>query len=344
MNDKFFTVKMQKKIVKEIFDEFVSENNITDVKMYPVTVAEYALDSVTSKKYSTDHKNIISAYKYAKENIGFFWPTNNLVVIFTYGKNVVKVEYNNTTSDENHLKDLLDDKTITFINFIDTIYHELSHVLQKKKNNPYLNFIKDIEQSIKYSDIFHYNNNHDSYFSEFDANYRAILYTNKYLKKYPDIYNRSKNYINYLIQERKSAYDSYNFDEFFTKFCRINKEKLFTPKYKSIVSSDWFKTFFTPDGSFYDLDYILSYLKNNRNKIDENISYAILSSTEFLSQIDYSDISYDAAVALKQIIEHKLDEYKIKYKITESRKFLNSVNTILPYLEELDLILNSKTK
>ena len=336
MIDEFLTVKGQKKIVKEIFDKFKKDYAISDIKMYPVTASEYLLDNLTFKKFAFGHDSIKSAIEYTKYQSGFFLKSDNLVVVFVDGTNLIRPHiysalsgessnYKHRINDYYHNLDngnyIPSDKEISIAFFIDTVYHELSHILQSKENNGYLNFVKDIEKTIKMYDRPHYNENHDNYLSEIDADMRSIEFTELYLKNYPEIYDKCKDYIDFEKRIRKSTYNTYNFDEFFSKFYlllhdkNVNKSSLFT-----LIDRNWYNVFFTESGDFKNVDYILSYLKFHR-EFNMDIAYSILSSTTFISSIDFSEISEDAVVAIKNIIANKMNESIRKLKQTSSLKF-----------------------
>lgn len=259
--------------------------------------------------------------------------------------------------ENNHLKIFLDElkkdsktKEIYLIQLLNTTYHEYNHKItwSKTEITPNLiNFTLLIEQLlIKTTEL--YNSYHNDFYEEIIANIYGIEKSEQFLKRYPNIFEKLKGYIendklNYQIN--LINYDIEQFINYFSKTIQSanDKSRFFKEEYPYGIV----KCLYTKEGCFKT---IFS-LRDNKdwNFLEKEVQYSIVASKSYLQSQKLENLSKEELTFLKEAVDYSyqqeinrsIQNQELRIKI---QKFNREMKPTLDYVVDLMPILNKKEK
>lgn len=303
LNNDRLSLRQMRELVRDIIDEESKKDGV-DVDVYPITVLEYYGSDIFKEEYKLC-KNlkekkamIISDFK----SDGF--QKNNIICVFLRKHNflykILNIKW--------------DLSTLVF-----NIYHEYRHIYQRQKFNCssyryFCLFLDTINMQLspdKYEDY------HNDFFQEVDADVFGIFKAQECLKQSPDLYNKYKKYIDRRIEQAEFEYVNYDVQDFFEVFNNnIQRNSEF---YQCIYNRDdcFIKYFYNGDGSFKSMGEIFNCYK----EVDSQILYTILSSKCFIDSIDYSKLDVDEANLILEALQYSYGVEEKKYNYNKNLSF-----------------------
>ena len=192
-------IKKMKEIAHDIIDEESRNNNI-NVNVFPLTFLEYykgfeEREGRKFKLYDAIHYVCVRGY-------------------YQVGKGNIYVCLENL---ENFLG------VTNYFEFIKTCYHEFRHRNQDDFDEySYEGFLRDVENCIVFNDRFDYKLNHYLYSFEIGANMYALSKAKEYMKrKYLELYEKEKSYIDSVEQRYIIDYLSYDVSDVVLRLIKI---------------------------------------------------------------------------------------------------------------------------
>lgn len=296
-NSYYMSYDEMRDLFYKICNEVCTKERI-NVDVYPLTVIDYYRSDIFKKKM----KLIKGFDKYKVltqpfDCLGFFSGNNREIIVFMndYKKRI------NTSGDYG------------LINYVKTIYHELRHSIQYKVvNNKEIDVKSNIAKfrffidSCRRNVVKDYNNYHDEYSQEIDADVYALSKTKEYFyKNNKDIYYSNINYfreIEFYNKCRILKYDILLSIDDLNKLL-MNKNNLYLLENNSIL-----RFFYNVEtGKYRKLSDIINDSKiNNFNFMI--VSY-MLSSKDFLEKVDYSKLSSFELGYILRCIECVYNDY-----------------------------------
>ncbi len=188
----------------------------------------------------------------------------------------------------------------SLIRLLITTYHELRHEIQHNCYWPfsdYENFVIDYLGIIPknyYTDV----DKHDSMYSEIDANLYAVENVKNIIGDC--ISDKSNIKLNSLINRFSFMKQNFDFDSFFTAFC-----KNYENNYKLYKSNQVILSVFWKYGEFKRVNNIINSIWYD--DIDIKLKNMILSSDYFLNNIDY-ELSEEEKKVLTNALEYRINE------------------------------------
>ena len=314
MKRKNLEIKEMKQLAKQIIQEELKDKNII-CDVFPLTFLEYYCDFLPHQKYHL-MKSVSFATVPFSSTLAFCQPKEKYIVIFL--------------SKVNQLKKI----EPKIFNLVFLCYHEVRHLEQDwVPIENFYGFLHEIEATIAKSYLaYDYYLNHDQYSYEIGANLYAVKKTEEYLKKnYPNIYLEHQ----LELQEKKERYEydyfSYNpmdtFDRYVEVSRRIYHEAMFSlNKNKSIPKRNRVdEIFFTPDYQYKSLAEI----RTNQAfcQLEKEIIYTILTSSTFLSSLDFDTLDKDDTELLYQALEYAYWFYHNQQVSLEKKKVGGNVDS-----------------
>ena len=150
-----------------------------------------------------------------------------------------------------------------------TFYHETKHLLQDiySKQNIYDWFCNQMCSLCSIDETKYYNDHHDSFYHEIDANLYGIKKTTSFLKRYPKLYEENKEYIEQLRIQHEFYKNNFDFDTFLA------------PMLKSTLKTTYFssKTREEHRGDFNNLlnNYIIPDIMHSTDFYKTELLYSI---------------------------------------------------------------------
>lgn len=312
MNDELSYQEI-KEIVREISEEEIKKYNL-DVKMNFFTVLEYYNSDFFKKRFKLSKKKLseLTIPLYAA---GFFDPKTNEIVLFSSELNVIrKIERK-------------------VFRLAEICYHELRHQEQMQFDRfSYNGFFRSTDYFCRCFVPGDYLSEHSKYSFEIGAHLYSIANAKKYMqRKYPDLYEKEKEYIEKYEQKHMFYYKTYDAAETIDRFILILKKNK-----KNIENNN------NPDRAklydeiypiltiFLDADYnpkkIRDIINNPRfNKLDERIVCAFLSSKTFLENINFEELNKEELLLLDKSLEYTNGIYKKQLELLEKQKDIELV-------------------
>ena len=266
-----------KNIADKIITKELEEYNL-DIKFFPITYVTYYKGIIFNVK-----GNLKTKIKYClvKNNVA---GTNTNV--FGYDSIIIFIDS----------FDKYDDLSRQVVELVFTCYHEVRHSVQKHfDKHSYDSFLNNIDRVYKeYIDSTDYNINHDNYSFEIGANLYAINKTKQFLKENDEkLYNEQKK----LLDEKESKYLKnylmYNPQK------RINEVLKFIKQTKQLDLIPIINCFMNDDGSFKKISEMI-----NKENIDKEIIYNIITSPVFLDELDKSELTKDEYLLLLDALDY----------------------------------------
>lgn len=215
-----------------------------------------------------------------------------------------------------------DNESIGVLNLVSSCYHELRHGMQRSfSKNCYEGFIISIEDLMHRTYPKDYNNFHDSYYFEIDANLYGVINAKRFIyNNFPELYSESeriiRNLVNRYYHDLKIYDPTFCLDVMFKKISLSSLEER-----KKIVSHfpKVMRVFMTDCGEFKSISQMLE--ERIINFVDKKIVMTVITSRGFLNSIDFDSLdSY---------------EFDFLYEFIDSVK--NSYNVLLNSLTSMDL-------
>lgn len=206
----------------------------------------------------------------------------------------------------------------SIIKLLITTYHELRHEIQHNCHWPfsdYENFVIDYLGIIPknyYTNV----NKHDSMYSEIDANLYALENVKNIIGDY--ISNKSNVKLNGLINRFSFMKQNFDFDSFFTLFCKNYENNYKLYKKNQVILSVFWKY-----GKFKRVNNIINSIWYD--DVDIKVKNMILSSNYFLNNIDY-ELSEEETNILTEALEYRINELTSLNDINNSIFSNNSIN------------------
>lgn len=305
--------KSRKEIIKklkELADKIAKEEKDKygiNVNICPMTIVEYYKSDIFKKSLSLNTnlkgKFNLMAFIVPLKYGAVSEPLNKKVAIFI--------------KDINKIKRI--DAESLFAFYISNMYHEVKHHLQQKhRKNESLNFeafIYDIENIVQYFNEKDYLSNYDDYFVEIDANLYGVHNALEYLKKHDAISAGALTYLGKLKEECDDGLRRYDFQRIFELFHTILLEK------SEIQIGDlgiWGKFFYNSDKTFKTIGQILDI---SNGYIDDRIIKTVFSSSEFLNNINFRELSFEHQSIILSTIKSSYDN-----EMSRRENILNSLN------------------
>ena len=348
--------KELKQIAEEAIDEIEKKEKLTSKRIWhPISYVEY---------YNSDFfKQTIKLYSIRQR-----------IKIATEPLKLLGVNHSYEDTNDEEIFIFLDKFTISkrikkntphqLVDLLNTIHHEFRHSHQREKQASYnlfeRLFISEIETYIMDKDRSHYQNNHDEYLMEIDADLFSVKQTEEFLKKYPEIYDKEKNYmdgVKNFYQFEKINYDS---DKIWEKFYQLYKVNTENTENNEIIN-----IFINKNTKEYNS---IRDICNNKNisLLDEKTFCRILSSKSFLEQINIENLEETEIEILRRTIKYRLEEeekakrYNIKRinednyikdtyllnKILENKQRIQYLNNYLSELQlrNTEIIINNRKR
>ena len=297
-NNKQLTIDDIKKIIKDIEEE-ERKNFGFNGKIRNLTAVEYYKDSFKNKNLTLVKK--ISSLTVPLTASGICNFKNSSIVIFV----------------DSYKKIIVPNKKT--LNFIETCYHEIRHTIQPSlEDYSFDKFACDIDHLIASFNYNTYNNKHDSFYFEIDANLYGIYKAKEYLiNKLPDVYE------NIIIQKHLEMYCNiyfnalilYDLSNSIEEASFLLKKHNFSKEEKDEISPI-LNIFFNEDNSFKSIKEIIN--NNNFKNIDPRISSSFFSSKVFLDSIDLNSLDYYELDILREVLESKNNMYMFQQEIVDT--------------------------
>lgn len=259
--------------------------------------------------------------------------------------------------ENNHLKIFLDDlkkdsktKEIYLIELLTTTYHEYNHKItwEQATDIPNLrNFILLIEQLIIETTEL-YNAHHDDFYEEIIANIYGIEKSEQFLKRYPNIFEKLKGYIendklNYQIN--LINYDIEQFINYFSKILQESKEK--SSFFKEEYPYNIVGCLYDKDGAFKRITTLME--DKNWNFLEKEVQYSIVASKSYLRSQQLDHLSKEELTFIleavdysyQQEINRSIQNQELRIRI---QRFNREIKPTLDYIVDLMPILNKKEK
>ena len=292
--------KELKKIAEQAISQKAAEENINITSINPLTSVEYYKSDFFKKKlklYKTFHKLNCVTTPIICNGIN----NNNHIIIFI--DNFSKIAYLG-------LKHQL-------VDFLQTSFHELGHSHQVQNfnnyttfelfNNLYLNnFIR------KHNDT-HYQKYHDEYLTEKDADLFGVNCTESFLKKYPNLYSREKEYLERKKLQYEYNYQNFDFHLFWEEFYKIYQQEPKLYQHENLVSTIFFEK---NSNTYKKIKDIMT--SEDFDWIGEKLFFSILTSPSFLSQLDPITFDIEELQTVIDALEYMLKEAEITKELNEN--------------------------
>lgn len=325
-----YNVKELKRITNKIVEEQKDIHGI-DVNAFPVTFIEYYTDYVFKGKFSL---NRISDYIYPLNLMGFYGK-GDIVIFLNRVEKIKKIDFSKGV-----------------VEFLDTVYHELRHSIQKSALDiSYEKYIFFLEKHLMIERVkeFDYLTNHDEFLIEIDANLYGIRNASEYLKKYePEMYEEKKEYMERLEKKYIFDYNMYDASRTFDLAVTVMRNQY----RKDGISCE--TIFMNENGTFKSIKDILD--NPLLNTIDKRVVALIMSSETFLKEADFSELTYDYLKLFSLILKYTKSVYinqlnyldqalqegiinKDLYKIKKD-DIINNINIMDYYIDRINLYMD----
>lgn len=288
--------------------------------------------------------NIISKHDYFKKNAynTTFSLAKNILVFYSKGLYLPSTNDNENKIfvffNENHQL-LSHNKEQQLINLMCTAYHEIRHFLQHNVSNIFNNFelfifayensyIQDIGQE-------DYNNYHDDFYVEIDAQLYAIKNALNYLENHQNISKKIKKDLSDMLKKLEIRKNNFNFNYVFTKICKDLKDR---PTFYSYDESLFLQIFWNKNGSFKSIDEILE--SPFLGSISEDTIYSVLSSDAYLKSVDYKKIDVESEKVLYDALQFY--HYNLLQRKKINKTFFSNKDIYYSQFTEYDYFFNEE--
>ena len=315
---------MKQKIVtqmKSMIEEIsASESKKHNMNMNQITkgytLIEYLNEEALQKKVSLQKKALLLAKAFVrfKRSGGYY------------------------NSREDKIALLLDKKLYKGNFFIHAIFHECRHYYQSNVND-YIGFLFDIESVIISSNRKFYEQHHDIFLIEIDANQYGYRNTVEYLSKYNILSENQKAKYDLRLQLQECYLDGYNPIYMFHQFNIYLHEICQKDWFKESYSHSWLKEIYDISGNMKSYQEIFksAFFKF----LDETSQNIIMTSPFFLENLDIHNLNVQEKEMILRAIEYanKIKERNEKQSLSIVTKFSK---TNLSTLKIMDNILYQK--
>lgn len=284
-------IKKMKEIAHDIIGEESKKNNIS-VNVFPLTFVEYF--SGFEKREGRKFK-LYDAVRYVKYRGYFKYNYNDIYICLKSPTNIVLVD--------------------NYYEFVKLCYHEFRHRMQDYfYKYSYEVFLKSMEDIIRTASSFDYDLKHDDYSFEIGANMYAVQKAKEYIKKkYPELYEKEKYYIDMMEQSYMIDYLSYDASDIVDRYIQAVRkieareskkhERVFTSKSDSTLG-----IFFNEDNTFKKVSEIINH--DEFKLLDQRIVSAMFSCRTFLDGLDMDNLSLEELEVVSNALQYTSTIYK----------------------------------
>ena len=329
-------IKKMKEIAHDIIDEESRNNNIS-VNVFPLTFVEYreGFEQRKGRKFK-----LCDALKYIESRGYYEGNTSNLYVCLENLGYLLKLD--------NEFK------------LAEACYHEFWHRVQDNFDvYSYDGFLRDIDNCIKKINLSDYMLNHDSYSFEIGANMYAVSKAKEYIqKKYSQLYEELKDYIDRLEQKHTIDYLSYDASDTVERFIQRVKDrkkrdrnvgqKSDNGKIKKVEVPPVLDIFLDDNQDFKKVSEIIS---NGKFKLlDQRIVSAMFSCRTFLDGLDMESLSLEELEVVSNALEYTNNVYKNqvnsldKFKFFSKEKFIEVLKIKKSFIKKIGVISEYYTR
>lgn len=335
-----FSIDELKKIVRDIVNSEIEGNNVK-FDIFPVTILEYYNDYLASKPFRKLEKVGFSVVPLRFKGGFRINSLNDIVIFLHHSKKVVKPKK-------------------SFFDLVLNSYHEARHINQDSLDKySYEGALIDMENYVSSNGkILGYIMEHDSYFVEIDARMYSISKAINYVKRrYPKIYEKSREYINRLNREYNLKSLTYDIVSIVENATQIRKKKyksassmINNPIFFEIYLSEYVPSilnlFLNVNGTFKSVSHIISNCREHN--VDDRIVKAFLSSKHFLDNVDVGSLSNEELSIVIDSLEYISSYYQDQLIIIDDAiankdismiKYLKMKKNIISRIDYIDRFL-----
>lgn len=302
-------IKKMKEIAHDIIDEESKKNNI-NVNVFPLTFVEYreGFEKREGRKFK-----LYNAILYVGARGYYEVGSGNLYVCLENLGYLLKLD--------NEFK------------LAEACYHEFRHRVQDNFDAySYDGFLRDIDNCIEKMKLSDYMLNHDSYSFEIGANMYAVSKAKEYIqKKYPQLYEELKDYIDRLEQKYTIDYLSYDASDTVERFIQRVKDrkkrdknvgqKSDNGKIKKVEVPPVLEIFLDDNQDFKKVSEIIN--NDKFKQLDQRIVSAMFSCRTFLDGLDMESLSLEELEVVSNALEYTNNVYKNQVNSLDKFKPLN---------------------
>ena len=174
-----------------------------------------------------------------------------------------------------------------------------------KKDKQIDKFKETLEIFIKTSESNLYYHYHDNFYFEITADLYSLEKTEEYLKKYPNIYNKLKNKLEYEKLLSIINYTNYDIQLFFNYLFKMiikNEKKLYKEKEMLIEILELIDILCNKEYKFKTINELSQ--NENWTQFEEELQNIILSSKCYLDNINISNLSQEELKVLLKALKY----------------------------------------
>ena len=322
LNNTTFDIQDLKKLLKETFD-FDYEKHKGKVKFFPLTILEWYKSDLLKRQMCLNNSRINISERYKPFHaVGIYFQSQKSIAIFFQQSEISSLlEYTRFTLEE------------LILYYIEVLFHELEHhyqydsryITRKSTKINLFDFTYDIEHLVMGNNWERYQEHHDEYWIEIDANLYSADRTYTFLKSKGLMTKK----IEKNLQKHKNKYlfflNNYDIHDFFHRIHKIVQDSS-----KVDINNYWYLwLLYENSNQFRTIDDIT--YGANKLEMDEEILKYFFSSKDFLESLNFNILSLEN----KQVIISAI-EYALKIEINRHKKnrgfFQNRVITLKQYL------------
>lgn len=294
-----------KDIAYTICDNVCKEEKI-DVKIDPVTFVEYYKSDVFRKNIKLaplNHKMRWIKTPFFCKGISLNEDKEVMIFLNNFNK-MYKIN-----------------KDFKLVDFVFVIYHELRHAIQEQKlyimdNNPKLDINKfsivlDFCRSL---DVVDYRKHHDEYMIEIDADMYALKKTKAFFKNSKEFYLDNMEYFDLM-----DCYNKFRNSNYDIQLSIDSLNKLLKDKNNLFLLDDYYVLRLFYEGNDVRFKKISHFINDPAiNSFDYRIMANMVSSKDFLKNINFSNLSSDELYYILSCIYYVLNDYLDRKKISDN--------------------------
>lgn len=180
-----------------------------------------------------------------------------------------------------------------------TTYHEIKHLLQKTKGkqNLYEMFCTDLCTLYVSKCPKDYDNHHDTFYHEIDANIYGIKKTEEFFKKFPELYDENKDEIEKMKKDYQFDKNNFDFDDFLSGMLKKPMKIAYTSKIDGIRHKSTF--------DFLLHNFIIPDIEYSNDPSKKKLLYSIFSNPDYFNTLDFNYLDNGTKKQILMALEWK---------------------------------------